>query len=134
MHRYCTTLRHRWYAGQSEGAGPCLASGQCMWTLNQGESVCALILLVFYCLFAYLQVLHTRPCLPKSMLASQLLHVLMTYAHEQVDTHSSIGLKPTSALQAACRHAMHSTQFMLIRMLPSVSHMPAPQYHVLIKN
>ena len=52
----------------------------------------------------------------------------------RLGTHSSIGLKPTSALQAACRHAMHSTQFMLIRMLPSVSHMPAPQYHVLIKN
>ena len=30
-----------------------------MWTLNQGESVCALILLVLYCLFAYLQVLHS---------------------------------------------------------------------------
>ena len=25
-----------------------------VWTLNQGESVCPLILLVFYCLFAYL--------------------------------------------------------------------------------
>ncbi len=55
-----------------------------VWTLNEGESVWALILLVFYCLFAYLHVLHTRPCLPKSMLAIQLLHILMTYAHEQI--------------------------------------------------
>ncbi len=51
----------------------------------------------------------------------------------RLGTHSSIALKPTSALQTACRHAMHSIQFMLRRMLPSVlnSYMPAPQHHVL---
>ena len=51
----------------------------------------------------------------------------------RLGTHSSIGLKPTSALQTACRHAMHSIQFMLRRMLPSVlnSYMPAPQHPVL---
>ena len=83
MHKHCTTLTHRWYAGESEGAGPCNRSVH-VWTLNQGESVCPLILLVSYCLFAYLQILHIRPCLHKSMLASQLLHILMAYAHEQV--------------------------------------------------
>ncbi len=49
-----------------------------VWTLNQGESICPLILLVFYCLYKFCA--YALAC----RRVSQLLHVLMAHAHEQV--------------------------------------------------
>jgi len=125
---------HRWYAGESEGAGPCLASGQCMSGLWMKVSLSGLSYCLYFiaslhiCMFCTLALAWRRVCW-QSNCCIFWWRMLMN----RLGTHSSIGLKPTSALQTACRHAMHSIQFMLRRMLPSVlnSYMPAPQHPVL---